>query len=124
MPVGEGNEAYINMNNVMRQMGCQKQAFRYTWMQVKLAEQRHGAAGQTFIEPKALDCAEENDQEVVEQGTLSVVCVKYGTKYGADYVNKLYWGFKKHLTLPHTFSCFTEDSEGLDPEIKVIALKN
>jgi hypothetical protein len=32
MPEDEGSEAYINMNNVMRQMGCQKQAFEYTWM--------------------------------------------------------------------------------------------
>ena len=35
MPAAEGSEAYINMNNVMRQMGCQKQAFEYTWLQVE-----------------------------------------------------------------------------------------
>jgi hypothetical protein len=45
---------------------------------------------------------------------IEVVCVKYGTKYGADYVNKLYEGIEKNLTLPHRFSCFTEDSTGLD----------
>ena len=32
MPVGEGSEAYINMNNVMRQLGCDKQAHEMTWM--------------------------------------------------------------------------------------------
>jgi len=34
MPEGEGSEAYINMNNVMRQMGSKKNAFEYTWLQV------------------------------------------------------------------------------------------
>ena len=52
------------------------------------------------------------------------MCVKYGTKYGADYVNKLYWGVKKHLSLPHTFSCFTEDPSGLDEEILVKPLQH
>lgn len=35
MPEGEGNEAYINMNNVMRQLGCRQEAFTFTWMQLK-----------------------------------------------------------------------------------------
>jgi hypothetical protein len=34
MPEGEGSEAYINMNNVMRQMGCKVEAFNFTWMSV------------------------------------------------------------------------------------------
>jgi hypothetical protein len=45
---------------------------------------------------------------------LEVVCVKYGTKYGADYVNKLYYGVKLHLEREHTFVCFTDDASGLD----------
>lgn len=56
--------------------------------------------------------------------SLKVVCVKYGTKYGADYVNKLYYGVKNNLSLPHTFHCFTEDGEGLDSNIRVIPLRN
>lgn len=55
---------------------------------------------------------------------LNVVCVKYGTKYGADYVNKLYWGVKENLSLEHTFTCFTEDGSGLDPQIRVQPLHN
>jgi hypothetical protein len=52
------------------------------------------------------------------------VCVKYGTKYGSDYVNKLYKGVKHNLNLPHKFICFTDESKGLDNEIKTISLKN
>ena len=55
---------------------------------------------------------------------ILVVCVKYGTKYGADYVNKLYQGIKTNLSLPHNFACFTENPEGLDKNIEVIPLEN
>ena len=51
------------------------------------------------------------------------MCVKYGTKYGADYVNKLYNGVKRNLSINHSFACFTEDKNGLDENIKVIPLK-
>jgi hypothetical protein len=49
--------------------------------------------------------------------------VKYGIKYGADYVNKLYNGVKRNLSLQYTFSCFTENPEGLDPAIIVKPFK-
>lgn len=55
---------------------------------------------------------------------MNVVCVKYGTKYGADYVNKLYYGVKKHLKKPYKFFCFTECSEGLDQNILIKPLIN
>ena len=57
-----------------------------------------------------------------DEASILVVCVKYGTKYGADYVNKLYFGVKTNLSLPHKFACFTEDGEGLDKNISVIPL--
>ena len=55
---------------------------------------------------------------------VKVVCVKYGTKYGADYVNKLYYGVKKNLSIEHSFHCFTENEEGLDKNIGIIPLNN
>ena len=48
-----------------------------------------------------------------------VVCLKYGTKYSAEYVNRLYNGVKRNLTIPFEFVCFTEDSNGIDPNIRV-----
>ena len=70
-----------------------------------------------------IDCekfaGETADFERSDGKPLNVVCVKYGTKYGADYVNKLYYGVKRHLTVHHTFTCFTEDSAGLDTHIQV-----
>jgi len=70
-----------------------------------------------------LECASFGETESTPK-EIEVVCVKYGTKYGADYVNKLYWGVKEHLTVPHSFSCFTEDPTDLDPAIQIKPLKH
>ena len=97
-------------------MGCKEQAFDYTWLQVGQS------FGTNFQRPKVLLCKEVPASDSTQN--LSVVCVKYGTKYGADYVNKLFSGVKRHLPLEHTFTCFTEDAGGLDPAIRVVPLAN
>lgn len=43
----------------------------------------------------------------------NVICIKWGTKFGADYVNRLYKMVEKNLTLPHRFVCFTDRPEGI-----------
>ena len=48
-----------------------------------------------------------------------VVCLKYGNKYSAEYVNKLYNGVKHNLTVPFEFVCITEDSTGINPEVVI-----
>lgn len=40
--------------------------------------------------------------------TLNVVCFKWGDKYGPEYVVRLKAMFERHLSLPHTFTCYTE----------------
>ena len=68
-------------------MGCHEQAFEYTWMQV---EQTHNRENEIkFEKPEKLVCPMVGQTEVMPV-EIEVVCVKYGTKYGADYVNKLY----------------------------------
>ena len=57
MPDGEGSEAYINMNNVMRQMGCDKQAHKFTWMQVRRSYEKQSGNSDAFIDPISIDCA-------------------------------------------------------------------
>lgn len=48
---------------------------------------------------------------------INIVCLKWGTKYGAQYVNRLYWGVKRNTTLPFNFHCFTENPEDINKEI-------
>ena len=53
---------------------------------------------------------------------LNVVCLKHGTKYGPDYVNKLYNMIQRHLSVPHRFVCFTDNPAKLNPAIEIIPL--
>ena len=48
---------------------------------------------------------------------INVVCLKWGTKYGSEYVNKLYNGVKRNTTIKFKFHCFTEDTTGLNVDI-------
>jgi hypothetical protein len=54
---------------------------------------------------------------------VNILAVKWGKKYGADYVNKLYVGIKKYTTKAFKFYCFTDDPTGMHKEIVPIALK-
>jgi len=51
-----------------------------------------------------------------------VLCLKHGTKYSSEYVNILFNMTKKHLTVDYEFVCLTENSQGLDPNIRVLPL--
>jgi hypothetical protein len=56
--------------------------------------------------------------------TNYVCCLKWGNKYSAEYVNKLYSMVSRNLTIPHQFVCFTDDNTGLDKNIKTYNLPN
>lgn len=45
---------------------------------------------------------------------INVVCIKWGEKYPAYYVNRLYRGVGRFLDRPFTFHCFTDRGEGID----------
>lgn len=51
------------------------------------------------------------------------VCLKWGTKYPASYVNRLYHMVNRNLTRPFRFHCLTEDAEGLEPGIEHLPLQ-
>lgn len=47
-----------------------------------------------------------------------VICMKWGTKYGAEYVNRLYNMVNRHTTLPFKMVCLTDDSTGIDSAVE------
>ena len=47
---------------------------------------------------------------------MNIICVKFGTKYSSEFVNKLF----TDLNSRDNFYCYTDDSNGLDKSIKVI----
>jgi hypothetical protein len=51
-----------------------------------------------------------------------VICVKWGTKYGPEYVNRLYGMLKRNVTGAFTLYCFTDDKVGLRAEVVALDL--
>ena len=49
----------------------------------------------------------------------TVICMKWGTRYGVEYVNRLYASVARNITGPLRFVCFTDDSSGLNQGIEV-----
>lgn len=58
-------------------------------------------------------------QQALAPKLVNVICMKWGTKYGPEYVNRLYAGVQRHLKRPHRFVCFTENAEGIDPGVEI-----
>ena len=50
---------------------------------------------------------------------VNVLCIKWGKKYGPEYVNKLHSMVRRHLHRPVRFVCLTDDGAGIDPAIEV-----
>lgn len=49
----------------------------------------------------------------------TVICMKWGTAYGADYANTLHHMVRRHTRRPLRFVCFTDDPAGLEDGIDV-----
>lgn len=52
----------------------------------------------------------------------NIICMKWGAKYGPEYVNKLHSMVSRHLSLPHRFVCFTDDRTGIVPGVECLPL--
>ena len=51
-------------------------------------------------------------------GPVNVVCIKWGTAYSPDYVNRLYGMVARNLSRPFRFVCFTDDARGIIPAVE------
>lgn len=47
-----------------------------------------------------------------------IICMKWGSKYGAEFVNRLYNMVNRHLTLDFQMVCLTDDDTDIHPDIK------
>ncbi len=52
----------------------------------------------------------------------TVACIKWGSLFGADYVNRLYSGVRRHFRRPVRFLCMTEQAQGIHPDVEILAL--
>lgn len=51
-----------------------------------------------------------------------VLCMKWGTKYGPEYVNRLYAMVVRHLKGPFEFICLTDDQQGIRDEVRCMPI--
>ena len=51
-----------------------------------------------------------------------VLCMKWGTRYGPEYVNVMYGMISRNLSGPFRLVCFTEDTNGIRPEVECLPL--
>jgi hypothetical protein len=51
-----------------------------------------------------------------------VLCMKWGTKYGAEYVDRLYAMVRRHLSGDFRFVCLTDDSRGVRSEVQCLPI--
>lgn len=52
----------------------------------------------------------------------TVICIKWGQRYGADYVNRLASMVWRHSKRNTRLVCFTEDPSGIDPRVEIAPL--
>ena len=50
---------------------------------------------------------------------LKVICLKWGDKYGPEYVNRLYKMVSTHLSVPFDFYCLTENGDGISDGVLI-----
>jgi hypothetical protein len=53
---------------------------------------------------------------------VNVICMKWGSLYGPEYVNHLANMVRRHLGRPHRFVCFTDDCTGLAANVEALPL--
>jgi len=49
----------------------------------------------------------------------TVICMKWGTRYGSEFVNRLYNAIQRHTTRKTRLVCFTDDASGINPEVQI-----
>ncbi len=52
----------------------------------------------------------------------NVICMKWGTKYGPEYVNRLYAMVRRHLTGDFRMACLTDDPKGIRAEVECFSI--
>lgn len=54
---------------------------------------------------------------------INFYSLKWGTKYGPEYVNRMYGGLERNVSVPFTYTIITDDADGFKPEVKTIPLE-
>lgn len=103
---GDSPTVMYNLNTALRQLGRQGEAIRITWAKIRESAPPRLRAYIDSPKPARTTVAPAST-------SITVVCVKWGAKYDAEYVNKLGRACRRHLQGCGKLVCFTDDAEGL-----------
>jgi hypothetical protein len=53
---------------------------------------------------------------------VTILCMKWGSKYGPEYVNNLHNMVRRHLRRPHRFVCLTDDPGGIQQGVDCLPI--
>lgn len=53
---------------------------------------------------------------------MNIICMKWGNKFSAKYVNRLYGMVSRNTNIKFRFVCFTENGNGIRPEVEIQSL--
>lgn len=119
--------AQWNLGSALRRLNRSDEAIDRAWSSI-----RQRACLSESWKPSYVDVTKNNNQleslelerssppqKISKPAPLAIVCVKWGTKYSAEYVNKLQASVRRHLQgIEHGFFCFTEDPQGVEGETR------
>ncbi len=87
-----------------------------------IAASRKKALNNTWAAAATRICNTLVDKIALKETIVNIVCLKWGNKYGPEYVNRLYAGVKRNTTINFKFWCFTDDATGIRPEVRTVPL--
>jgi tetratricopeptide (TPR) repeat protein len=125
------NKAFWNLSSVLRRLGCKEKAIERAWATIERASSNNNVDGKgssnssVFTRPPRIQCCQTEPTSATMTGStpwVSVICVKWGTKYGAEYVKRLYRGVCRNISVPFKFFCFTDDTSGLELEANITCM--
>ena len=75
---------------------------------------------------RALIASQSNFQILLKKGCMrfNVITIKWGKRYGPEYVNRLYGSVERNLSREFRFVCFTDDAEYIRPEVETYPIPN
>jgi hypothetical protein len=64
----------------------------------------------------------ETNRSDIEKPQRLVLCMKWGSKYGPEYVNRLYAMVHRHLRGDFEFICLTDSDQGIRKEVRCLPI--
>ena len=77
-------------------------------------EQKRFYKANGYPMPLEISSSEQQNSITNSNVKITVLCVRFGNKYGREYVERLRNMVSRHLTVPYEFTCLTDDQHPID----------